>query len=148
MPKCKSSKIKGSTCITRVSEFDVSCSMLPRPTDSDGLIIVKLKRKLDCKGHAVFEAVRPDVVIQILGFLRSHNDLYSNIEINSANIPVNILRSQRFKTEEDTIYSKLLKCLDEPVEVELELSLGEETPDDPLSEFRTSSIETTFVSGC
>ena len=41
---------------------------------------------------------------------------------------------------------KLLKCLYEPIEVQLELSLGEETLDDPLSEFRTSSMETTFVS--
>ena len=53
---------------------------------------------------------------------------------------------QRFKTEDDTIYSKLLKCLDEPIEVQLESSLGEETLDDPLSEFRTPSMETTFVS--
>ena len=53
---------------------------------------------------------------------------------------------QRFKTEDDTIYSKLLKCLDEPIEVQLESSLGEETLDDPLPEFRTPSMETTFVS--
>ena len=85
-------------------------------------------------------------MIQFLEFLRSHNDLYSDIEINPANIPVDILGLQRFKTEEDTIYSKLLKCLDEPIEVQLESSLGEETLDDPLSEFRTPSMETTFVS--
>ena len=56
-------------------------------------------------------------MIQFLEFLRSHNDLYSDIEINPANIPVDILGLQRFKTEEDTIYSKLLKCLDEPIEI-------------------------------
>ena len=61
--------------------------MLPRPADNNGLIIVKLKRKVECKGNVVFEAVRPDVVIQFLEFLRSHNDLYSDIEINPANIP-------------------------------------------------------------
>ena len=53
---------------------------------------------------------------------------------------------QRFKTEDDTIYSKLLKCLDEPIEVQLESSLGEETLDDSFSGFRTSTTETTFVS--
>ena len=83
-------------------------------------------------------------MIQFLEFLRIHNDLY--IEINSANIPVDILGLQRFKTGEDTIYSKLLKCLDEPIEVQLESSLGEEALDDSLSEFRTPSVETTFVS--
>ena len=72
--------------------------------------------------------------------------MYSDIEINLANIPVDILGLQRFKTEEDTIYFELLKCLDEPIEVQLESSLGEETLDDPLSEFRTQSMETTFVS--
>ena len=36
--------------------------------------------------------------------------------------------------------------LGEPIEMQLESSLGEETLDDPLSEFRTPSMETTFVS--
>ena len=126
MPKGKSLKIKGSICNIPVSEIDVSCNMLPRPADSNGLIIVKLKRKLEYKGHAVFQAVRPDIVIQFLEFLRSQIDLYSDIEINPANIPVDILGLQRFKTDEDTIYSELLKCLDEPIEVQLESSFSEE----------------------
>ena len=117
MPKGKSLKIKGSICNIPVSEVDVNCNMFPRPADNNGLIIVKLKRKLEYKGHVVFEAVRPDVVIQFLEFLRSHNDLYSDIEINPTNIPVDILGLEHFKTEEDTIYSKLLQSLDEPIEV-------------------------------
>ena len=109
------------------------------------MVSLKLKRKLVYKGHVVSEAVRPDVMIQLLEFLRSHNNnLY--IQINPANIPVDIPGLQHFKTEEDTIYSKLLKCLDEPIEVQLESSLGEETLDDHLSEFRTPSMETTFAS--
>ena len=124
MPKGKSLKIKGSICNIPVSEVDVNCNMFPRPADSNGFFIVRLKRKLEYKGHAVFEAIRPNIVIQFLEFLRSHNNLYSGIEIKPANIPVEILGLQRFKTEEDTIYSKLLKCLDEPIEVQLESSLG------------------------
>ena len=73
-------------------------------------------------------------------------DLYSDIEINPANTPLNNLGFQRLKTEEATICSKMLECLDEPIEVQLESSLGEETLDDPLSEFRTRSMEITFVS--
>ena len=42
MPKGKSLKIKGSICNIPVSEVDVNCNMLPRPVDSNGLIIVKL----------------------------------------------------------------------------------------------------------
>ena len=146
MPKGKSLKIKGSICNISVSEVVVTGNMLPRPTDSNCFIIVKLKRKLECKGHVVFEAVRPDIVIQFLEFLRSHNRLYSNIKIIPTDIPVDILGLQRLKTEEDARYSKLQKCLNEPTEVQLELSLGEETLEDPLSEFRTASMETTFVS--
>ena len=104
--------------------------MLSKPPDSNGLIIVKLKRKLEFKGHVIFQAVRRDVVIQFFEFLRSHNDLYSHIEISPANIPVDILGVQRFKIEEDTIYSKLLKYLDEHTEVQLESSLSEEKLDD------------------
>ena len=134
MPKGKSLKIEGSICNIPVLEVDGNYKMLPRPANSNGLIIVKLKRKLEYKGHVVFEAVRPDVVVQFLEFLRSHSDLSLDIEINPANITV------------DTIYSKLLKCLDEPIEKQLESLLGEETLDDPLSEFRTLSMKTAFVS--
>ena len=70
MPLGKSLKIKGNICNIPISEVDVSCNMLPRPTDSNGLIIVKWKRKLEYKGHVVFEAVRPDLVMQFLELLR------------------------------------------------------------------------------
>ena len=117
MPKDKSLNIKRSACNIPVSEVDVNCNMLVRPADSNGLITVKLKRKLENKDHVVFEAVRPDVVIQFLEFLRSHNDLHSDIEINPANIPVDTLGLQGFKIEND-IYSKLIKSSDEPIEVQ------------------------------
>ena len=91
MPKGKSLKIKSSICNIPASKVDVNCNMLPRPADSNGLIIVMLKRKLEYKGHVVFEAVRPDVVIQFLEFLRSHNDLNLDTEINPANTPVDVL---------------------------------------------------------
>ena len=65
MPKGKSLKVKGSICNLPVLEVDVNCNILPRPADSNGLIIVKLKHKLEYKGHLVFEVIRPDVVIQL-----------------------------------------------------------------------------------
>ena len=63
MPKGKSLKIRGSICNIPVSEVDVNRNMLPKPADSNSLIIIRLKRKLEHKGHVVFEAVRTDVVI-------------------------------------------------------------------------------------
>ena len=70
--------------------------MIPRPADSNGLIMVKLKGKLEFKGHVVFGAVRSDVVIQFLEFPRSHNDLYADKETNAANILVDILGLQLY----------------------------------------------------
>ena len=43
MPKGKSLKIKVSICNIPVWEVDGDCNMLPRPADSNGLFIVKLK---------------------------------------------------------------------------------------------------------
>ena len=91
MPKGKSLKIKSSICNIPVSKVDVNCNMLPRPTNSNGLIIVILKRKLEYKGHVVFKAVRPYVVIQFLESLRSHHNLNLDTEINPGNIPVDVL---------------------------------------------------------
>ena len=45
----KSMKMKGSICNIPVIEADVNCNTLPRPADSNGLLIVKLKRKLEYK---------------------------------------------------------------------------------------------------
>ena len=44
MLKGKSLKIKVSIFNIQVSEVDVNCNMLPRPADSNGLIVVKLKQ--------------------------------------------------------------------------------------------------------
>ena len=49
MPKGKSRQVKGSIWNIPVSEVDVNCNMLPRPTDSNGLLIVKSKSKLEYK---------------------------------------------------------------------------------------------------
>ena len=53
MPKGKSLNVKGSICNIPVSEVNVSCNLLPVPADINGLINVKLKRKLEYKGHVV-----------------------------------------------------------------------------------------------
>ena len=45
MPKGKSLKMKGSICNIPAAEVNVNCNIFPRPADSNGLLIVKLKRK-------------------------------------------------------------------------------------------------------
>ena len=61
-------------------------NMLPRPADNNGLVIIKLKRKLECHGHLLFEPVRPVFLKNILNYLRTNYHLYQNIVINIKNI--------------------------------------------------------------
>ena len=48
---------------------------------------MKLKRKLEYKGHALFEAVRSEMVAKLLTYLKSINPLYKNIGVDLNNIP-------------------------------------------------------------
>ena len=53
MPKGRFLKLKGSIPM----ESDDITNVIPRGADSNGLLIVKLKRKLSYRGHVYFEAV-------------------------------------------------------------------------------------------
>ena len=90
MPKGQFTKIKGAMCNVPI-ETDNICNILPRGIDSNGLILLKLKRKLCYRGHVLFEPVRPDVVKETLNYLKQNNSLYSDIEINIGNIPLDLL---------------------------------------------------------
>ena len=90
MPKGQASKIKGSVCNVPIDNNDLS-SILPRPADSNGIVIVKLKRKLQYKGHVYFETVRPQFVYDFLCYLKTYNHLYSDVIINTGNISNNLL---------------------------------------------------------
>ena len=59
VPKSQSPKLKEALCNIPIDTSDV-CNTLPRPADSNGIIIVKLKGKLQYKGHVYFEFVRPN----------------------------------------------------------------------------------------
>ena len=91
MPKGKLPKIKGSLCNIPVNEVYDNCKSLPRPADSNGLLIVKLKHKAEYHSHVIFEPVRPLLVESFLKFLKHHNRLYSDIKINMENLPSNLL---------------------------------------------------------
>lgn len=65
MPKGKQRKIEGAICNVPV-ECDETYSVLPRPSERSGIIMVKLKRKLEFKGHVYFQAVRPELILEAL----------------------------------------------------------------------------------
>ena len=66
MPKGQQSKIKGAICNVPV-ECEETCRLLPRPiSSSSGIILLKLKRKLEFRGHVYFQAVRPQLLLNAL----------------------------------------------------------------------------------
>ena len=81
MPKGQQRKVKGAICNVPV-ECDNTCKVLPRPPDSSGIIMLKLKRKLQFRGHVYFQAVRPEVINVALNWLKLNNPLYHDITIN------------------------------------------------------------------
>ena len=68
MPKGQMPKVKGSICNVPIDTNKVY-NVLPRASDSTGIIMVKLKRKLIYNGHVLFEPVRPDAIRRVLQYL-------------------------------------------------------------------------------
>ena len=59
MSKGQMPKMKGAICNAPVSVNDISLT-LPRNLNSSGIILVKLKKKLEFNGHVYFEPVSPE----------------------------------------------------------------------------------------
>ena len=64
------------------SKLDGICTMLPRLPSQSELIPLKLKCKLAYKGHYMYDYVTPENVLNALRWLKAHNPLYANVEIN------------------------------------------------------------------
>ena len=86
MPKGQMPKIKGAICNVPIDVSEVH-KILPGGADSNGLISVKLKRKLAYRGHVLFEPVRPGNVQCALEFLKKNNPLYCDVVIDIDQIP-------------------------------------------------------------
>ena len=62
MPKDKSPKVKVSICNTLISKINSNFKSLPRSVDGNGIIVVKLKRKVEYREHVLFERIRPGIM--------------------------------------------------------------------------------------
>ena len=89
MPKGQQRKIKGAICNVPV-QCDQTCKILPRPLERSGIILLKLKRKLQFRGHVYFESVRPEFVLKALNLLKFNNVLYKDIEVDCTNIDIDL----------------------------------------------------------
>ena len=80
LPKGQQCKIKGVVCNVPV-DSGTTCETLPRPPNSTGILLLKLKRKLQYKSHQYFESVRPQALKDALLYLKRNHIYYSDIEI-------------------------------------------------------------------
>ena len=75
MPKSQQKKVSRAICDVPVN-CDQTCKILPRPPERSGIIMLKLKRKLQFRGHIYFQAVRPQLIENVLNWLKQNNPLY------------------------------------------------------------------------
>ena len=59
------------------------CTLLPRLPSQCQILPMKLKRKLQYRGHCMYDFIRPDKVIAALEWLKMSNPLYKDIAVNS-----------------------------------------------------------------
>ena len=64
------------------SKLESVCTVLPRLPSQSELIPLKLKRKLAYKAHYMYDYVTPEKILNALRWLKIHNPLYTDVEIN------------------------------------------------------------------
>ena len=133
------SKIKGTICNVPIESADV-CNILPRPADSNGLIVIKLKRDLKYRGHVYFEPVRPNAIYGALHYLKTHNKFYEDIAIQEGLTSNEILNFSDIQPDDSKNFQN--GCL-ERKELDENDFLSKE---DPLNSYRISSNETALIS--
>ena len=85
MPKGQQKIVSGAICNVPVN-CDQTCKILPTPPARSGIIMLKLKCKLEFRGHVSFQAVHPQLVENALNWLMQNNALYNNVTTDMSNI--------------------------------------------------------------
>ena len=83
LPRGKQRSVHG--CVVNIPvEPEQSVSILPRVPSSSSMITVKLKRKLQYRGHVFSQNIRPHKIIEALHYLKFvlKNPLYDDVVIN------------------------------------------------------------------
>ena len=117
-PKDHAPKIKGTICNVPVEYAETYCNTLPWPADSNGLVIIKLKRKLEYRSHFLFETVRPEFVQSFLSYLKHNNHLYNSTDVNLNNIPQSMLQFDN--SEAEVFLGDVFVDVDKPLEIHIE----------------------------
>ena len=64
--------------------------------------MLKLKRKLQIRGHVYFQAVQLELIQQVLSWLKVHNPLYKYILVDINSIDSNLTTVQSDAEDNDT----------------------------------------------
>ena len=116
----------------------------------------------------MFEPVRPLFVENFLKFLKHHNHFYADMQINMENLPLNVLDFNNNELNNNgassnkgssgnssdscsssgvsSIFSELLGCHDESINVTLETADEQDVLDETLAKFKIVSDEATVIS--
>ena len=107
MPKGQQKKVSGAICNVPFN-CDKTCKILPRPPARSGIIMLKLKSKLEFLCHIYFQAVHPQLVENALNWLMQNNALYNNVTTDMSNISEDLKTLQNdAPTDTDTSSEKL-----------------------------------------
>ena len=153
MHKGEFPKLKSSICNVPIETSNV-CNILPRGSDNSGIINIELKRKLAYKCPVISQQVRREKIEVLLSFLKNHNHLYQDIEIqfskedesvSQIDFSVKSLRDNSHHPDHIEIKFVNDNVVDniEPYE---ETKENEFESDDPLNSYRTPTNETLLVS--
>ena len=142
MPKGRQRKIKGAICNVPV-ECNQTCSVPPRPPDRSGIILLKLKTKLQFRGYVYFQAYRPQLVLCALNWLVENNPLYENIQIQCDNISSDLTNLNCSVSNGENTHNSLQQQTNVNIE---QLDEVVEEQDDPLNEHRSAASETCLQS--
>ncbi|XP_062572139.1 uncharacterized protein LOC134234095 [Saccostrea cucullata] len=80
LPRGRQKAVHG-TVVNVPVDSSQTCTLLPRLPTNSGLIPVKLKRKLEYRGHVEFQHISPDRVISSLLFLKENNEFYKDVPV-------------------------------------------------------------------
>ena len=101
-------KVSGAICNVPV-DCDQTCKVLPQPPERSGIIMLKLKCKLEFRGHVYFQAVLPQFIENALNWLKLNNPLCFDVTTEMNNVNVKYLgQNEMFDTDTSTEACSLL----------------------------------------
>ena len=116
LPRGKQNGIKGAA-VNVPADLRPACNLLPRIPADAHIICLKLKRKLEYKQAYLHDTIWPEKVLIALHYLKAHNPLYADIEINENWIQTWQEEDEQpydgiFDSEENNTNSGLRNCVD------------------------------------